>query len=1694
MKHLLRAIAALSIMAVALPAMATHLVGGNIGYIYQGETAPGSQLYRYTVYLEFYLNCGDDSNWESIQEVLNSTASGSFPLGIYAQNPLQPNADKTLVQTVPMFLASSEFINPGLPDGCTVGEGLCTEKGYLVGEAILPLSFSGYHMYFHMFSRNITIDNIFDPNQTGIGYYAFIPPTLVNNSSPIWLGIPTPFLCINDTTTFNNSASDPDGDQLIFSFETPYNSLTNQGGVPAPPNPLQWPIPEVPWNPGFSTAQPFGPGGYSFINGATGLTSYLPPQQGNYVVAVEVKEFRNGQLIGITRRDLQLQAIVCPGNETPAVVGQLPLSYTVQAGEELCFNMNFTDIDADSIEVTQAGTIFDPLLYNPPAQFSVVPLGASNSSAEFCWPTACEQGQDQPYLFSVSVTDNGCPPKTLDVVFQVNVVPFDGPTAITGPQQVCTGQTGSVYTTPALADAIFTWTVTGGAITNGQGTNSVTVDWGASGSGTVAVSAVNDLGCASGTTTLAVSIAPLPAVNAGADDTICPGDSIQLGGAPTGPVGSSFTWTPGGTLNNATLPNPLAIPTGTTDYVVQVGNSGCFARDTVRITVSQPSAEAGNDVAICINDTTQLVATGSGDALWSPSAGLSAVDVTSPLAFPLVSTTYAVTFTDAAGCAASDSVRVTVNALPTVNAGADTSACVNETLVLGGTPTGPTGSSYTWGPSQGLNNDTLANPTATITVNQTWTVTVTDVNGCVASDEILISALAIPSVDAGQDTSICSGSSVQLNGSGTGTPQWSPIFGLSDPNIFDPIANPEATQVYTLTITGGNLCSNTDQTTLTVNVLPNANAGPDLAVCIGDSVQIQAVGPGDYNWTPPATLSDPNVADPWARPTVTTTYTMTLSDDNACSDTDSMVVSVSTPANAGVGTSITVCSSSGAVDLFSLLTGNPQSGGSWTGPSAQAGDGTYTPGTSEPGAWTYTVASPAPCAPATAEVVVIENVEAEAGDDATLAVCSTNGVIDLFDALGGNPQFDGVWTDANNQTVPDSFDPATGLSQAFTYTVTALAPCGTDQASVTINITVAQDPGGDASVTTCTSAAPFNMTDSLSGAPAGNGTWTDPSSAAHGAVFDPAVDASGDWTYLIAGNGGCPDTSATLSIILTSPDVSIIGDNTICLGDTTQLTSNGGQNVSWTWSPATDLNDPSLQAPFFWPTSTTTYTVFVTDQAGCTGTGDVILAVNELPSADAGADASVCTGAGTTIGGAPTGPGGSNFLWTPAQGLDNATNANPAALPTGTTTYTVLVTDPNQCQNTDSMVVTVNELPVVNAGADTSFCAGASVQLQASGTGTFSWSPATGLSATDIADPIASPADAQTYTVTLTDANDCQNSDDVVVSVNSLPSADAGEDQYLCPGFEVGLTGNGTGNPVWSPAAELDNAAVFDPQASPVTTTTFTLTVTDGNGCTASDAVQVLVSTDPPVDAGPDQSICAGDQVVIGGNPTSIAGSTVIWSPATGLSDVSAFNPTAGPVETTSYTVTVLNDTCTSTDVVVVSLQGIAEAAFTVRLEPGCDGLRAFFTDQSMNAQQWSWSFGDGGTSTEQNPQHFFAYGGPITITLTIADGFGCTASITQSYPVSSFDDMVDYELPNVFTPNDDGKNDVFTFNTNGVLGPCVSMQVFNRWGQKVFDSLGNNIVWDGRNFAGEQCIPGTYFYTITLQEMSFNGNVYLNR
>lgn len=175
--------------------------------------------------------------------------------------------------------------------------------------------------------------------------------------------------------------------------------------------------------------------------------------------------------------------------------------------------------------------------------------------------------------------------------------------------------------------------------------------------------------------------------------------------------------------------------------------------------------------------------------------------------------------------------------------------------------------------------------------------------------------------------------------------------------------------------------------------------------------------------------------------------------------------------------------------------------------------------------------------------------------------------------------------------------------------------------------------------------------------------------------------------------------------------------------------------------------------------------------------------------------------------------------------------------------------------------------------------------------------------------------------------------------------------------------------------------------------------------------------------------------------------------------------------------------------------QGYGQAVpIEARFEPGCEVVTGFFTHTGTPAASYLWDFGDGTTSDLPGPIHRFPFGGPVSVSLTLTDGGGGTTTFTQSYAFEEQADLTELELPTIFTPNGDGLNDTFSPTPDHYLGACAQLSIFNRYGQLVFESLGNNLVWNGYTMAGEPVTAGTYFYVFDVKGMNFTGHITLTR
>ena len=785
---------------------------------------------------------------------------------------------------------------------------------------------------------------------------------------------------------------------------------------------------------------------------------------------------------------------------------------------------------------------------------------------------------------------------------------------------------------------------------------------------------------------------------------------------------------------------------------------------------------------------------------------------------------YTVTVTNGAGCSAtSSSVNVVVNALPTVSGGPNQTSCSGTPITLSGSGA----NSYTW--NNGVSNGVAFTPAST----QTYTVTGTAANGCTNTAQVTVTVSAVPTVSAGANQVVCQGGSVTLNGSGAATYTW-------NNNVQNGVAfTPLATQTYIVTGTSANGCQGTSQVTVTVNQLPTVGAGVNQAICTGNSVTLNATGASSYAWSN-------GVQNGIAfTPASTQTYTVTGTANNGCTNTAQVTVTVNATPTVSAGNNQSVCAGTAVT-----LSGSGASTYTWN--NGVSNGVAFTPASTQ----TYTLTGTAAngCTN-TAQVTVTVNALPSVSAGSNQTICAGTAV-----TLSGSGATTYVWN--NGITNGVSFTPAS--TQTYTVTGTAANGCtNTAQVTVTVNALPTANAGTNALIN-CVNY-PFGV--SVGAAPQAGNTysWSTSTGLSATNIANPLANPAATTTYTLTvtqTNTGCSASSqVVISVNNAAPQANAGQSATItCVNNTggVLLGNNPTGGLTYAWSPSTGLSANNIANPIASPASTTTYTLSVTNVSnGCTGTGTVTVTVNTTqPTVNAGPNQSICSGQSVTL----TATGANTYTW------NNGAIQGVAFNPTSTQTYTVQGTNSaNGCQGTAQVTVTVNALPTVSAGQGQTVCLGTAVTLNGSGAASYTWS-------NGVNNGVAfTPVSTQTYTVTGTAANGCTNSAQVTVTVNPLPSVNAGPDQSVCAGTAVTLSGSGANTYTWNNG--VSNGVAF----TPTTTQTYTVTGTNANGCQNTDQITVTVNVlpAPTVVANGTAPYCPGTNVVL--STTAIAGYTYQW-------------------------------------------------------------------------------------------------------------------------------------------------------------------------------------------------------------------------
>jgi hypothetical protein len=493
---------------------------------------------------------------------------------------------------------------------------------------------------------------------------------------------------------------------------------------------------------------------------------------------------------------------------------------------------------------------------------------------------------------------------------------------------------------------------------------------------------------------------------------------------------------------------------------------------------------------------------------------------------------------------------------------------------------------------------------------------------------------------------------------------------------------------------------------------------------------------------------------------------------------------------------------------------------------------------------------------------------------------------------------------------------------------------------------------------------------------------------------------------------------------------------TICSGSSSTLTATGAVNYSWSsgGNAATEIVSP---------TSASSYTVTGIDMNGCVGTAITTVSVNPLPNVTANpASATICAGTNETM----TASGATSYSWS-----SGGNTATEIVTPATSTNYTVTGTDGNGCTNTAIVALTVNPLPVVTASAASgTICDGSSETLTASGATTYSWSSG-GSAATEI----VTPTTTSNYTVTGTDGNGCVNTATVSVTVNPLPAVGASAASgTICNGASETLTASGATTYSWSSGGNTSTEIV-----SPTSTSNYTVTGTDGNGCVNTATVLVTVNPLPVVNLGQDIIQCGGSVVLDAQN----AGSTYVWN-----DNSTAQTLTASASGNYFVTVTSANG-CIGGDTVAVTINVLPTVTGTPTQTSVCLSDGSVTLNGTPAGGTWS---GPGVNASSFLPAT--AGVGAQTVTYTFTDANGCTGSASAVITVNGCAGITEQTNANVVTVYPNPSNGEFTLNLSG--NETADVIVYDAIGQRVQDFK----VTPGVSANVKIDVAGVYFLDVT--------------
>ncbi len=1089
--------------------------------------------------------------------------------------------------------------------------------------------------------------------------------------------------------------------------------------------------------------------------------------------------------------------------------------------------------------------------------------------------------------------------------------------------------------------------------------------------------------------------------------------------------------------------------------------------------------------------------------------------------------TYTVQVKDVNGCTATALANIgntnsgTASVVNVVNAKCYGSSTGSATASMSG-GTGPYTYSWNNGASQAVNTNLSAG---------TYTVSITDANGCTANATVNISSqpalVLLPSQTIHTSCGLANGSIGAFAGGGISPYTYTWSNGATSSSISNIASN-----TYTITVTDNAGCTITGSAVVNPSVAANVVINPIHVSCFGGNngsamaSVTSGTSPYTYAWSNGSTQSSINNLQ-------STIYTVTVTDANGCSSTATVNITQSSPINLQTSSIGTTCGQSNGFASVTTAGGTGTytytwSNGATTSSIINLPSNIYTVTVTDSNGCTQTASANVSNTNGGMASIVGTDVSCFGGNNGTATAIMTGGTGPYTYSWTNGPttqQFNNLTIGQYTVTVTD----ANGCTSQATVTITQPSALGLQTSSINLNCFGANN--GSASVT----------------ATGGTGAYT--YSWANGPTTQQFNNLTiGQYIVTVTDANGC---SSKATVTITQPPQLILvngSSNVTCFGAKNGLasvTASGGTGAyTYNWSNTT-------------ATATATglsggaYTVTVTDSNGCTITQNFYITEPPalvLQTSFIGTTCGQSNGSASVTVAGGTGP--YTYTWSNGTTQSSINNLQSSI-------FTVTVTDANGCSKTTTVAVTNTNGGTATATATAASCFGSAngtaTATMTGGTGPYTYTWSNGATQSSI-----NNLQSSIYTVTVTDANGCSSTATVNITQPSSINLQTSSININCFGANNGsalVTATGGTSPytyTWSNGATTSSIINLPSNI-------YTVTITDANGCTASASISITQPSSIILQTSFIGTTCGqnnGSASVTASGGTGAHTYSWINGPST-----QQFNNLAMG----QYTVTITDAAgCTATSTVNVTGSSLPSAAFSVSDSVACGMLCVQFT-ASASGLSYAWSFGDGNTSTMQNPKHCFAQPGTYDVTLTITDNYGCTnyktrkaiitvyplpvadfsaapqpttiidpvihftdlsvgavswlwsfgegASSTLQNPVHVYKDTGCYKVllivqnqyscadsiekpvcvkgeytfyaPNAFTPQGDGKNDFFFPKGIGVDPEHYQIWIFDRWGNLIWESTVWGKGWDGRANGGKDIAQqDIYVWKCTTQEL----------